>query len=96
MQGVLREQMQDVRQQQFLMLLFVIASELDQGSDRRRKIILDKRRHRAVDMGTIGGDRLERGPCDHAASRTRLTRTDALVIGIEKEIELRIKRAVAG
>ena len=39
---------------------------------------------------------VERGPRDHAASRARLTRADALVIGIEQEIELRIERAVAG
>ena len=56
-QRVLREQMQDVGQQQFLMLLLVIAAELDQPGDGRRKIILHQRRHRAVDMVAIGGDR---------------------------------------
>ena len=95
-QRVLREQMQDVGEQQFLMLLFVIAAEFDQLGDGRRKIVLHERRHRAVDMIAIGDDRLERGARDHAASRTRLTSADALVIGIEQEIELRIERAVAG
>ena len=57
MQRVLREQMQNVGQQQFLMLLFVIAAELDQIGDRGRKIVLHERRHRAVDMVAIRDDR---------------------------------------
>ena len=96
MQRVLREQMQDVGQQQFLMLLFMIAAELDQRCDCGRKIVLHKRRHRTVDMVAIRGDRLERRAGDHAASRTRLTRANALVIGIEQEIELAIERAITG
>ena len=58
-QRVLREQVQNVGEQQFLMLLFVIAAEFDQRGDRGAKIILHERRHRAVDMVTIGDDRLE-------------------------------------
>ena len=95
-QRVLREQVQNVSEQQFLMLLLVIAAEFDQLGDRGAKIILHERRHRAVDVVTIGDDRLEGRACDHASSRTRLTGADALVIGVEEEIELRIERAVAG
>src|SRR3984957_15466491 len=47
-------------------------------------------------MVTIGDDRLEGRACDHASSRTRLTGADALVVGVEEEIELRIERTVAG
>ena len=95
-QRVLREQMQNVGEQQFLMLLFVIASEFDQLGDGRRKIVLHERFHRAVHVMPVGGDRLERGARDHAASGTGLTSADAFVIGVEQEIELRIERAVAG
>ncbi len=95
-QRVLREQMQNVGQQQFLMLLFMIAAELDQRCDCGRKIVLQKRRHRAVDMVAICDDRLERRTGDHAASGTGLTRADALVIGIEQETEVAIERAVVG
>ena len=94
-QRVLREQVQDIGEQQFLMLLLVVASEFDQLGDGRPEIILHQRRHRAIDMIAIGGDRLECGACDHAASRTRLTGADALVIRVEEEIELRIERAIA-
>ena len=96
MQRVLREQVQDVGHQKFLMLLFVVATEFDQLGDRGPEIILHQRGHRAVDMVAIGDDRLERGARDHAASWARLTGADALVIGIEEEIELRIERAIAG
>ncbi len=56
MQRVLREQVQDVGQQQFLMLLFMVAAELDQRGDGGRQIVLHERRHRAVDMVAIGDD----------------------------------------
>ena len=93
-QRVLREQVQNVGKQQLLMLLLVIAAELDQLGDWGAKIILHERRHRAVDVVAIRDDRLERRARDHAPSRTRLTRADALVIGVEQEIELRIEGAV--
>ena len=53
MQRVLREQVQNIREQQFLMLLFVIAAEFDQLGDGRRKIVLHQRSHRAIDMVAI-------------------------------------------
>src|ERR1700677_5209705 len=77
------------------MLLLVIASEFDQFGDGRPEIILHQRRHRAIDMVAIPDDRLECGACDHAASRTWLAGADALVIGVEEEIELRTEAAIA-
>ena len=53
-QRVLREQVKDVGEQKLLMLLLVVAAELDQIRDGGRKIILHERRHRAVDMVAIG------------------------------------------
>ncbi len=95
-QRVLREQVQDIGQQQFLMLLFMIAAEFDQFGDGRRQVFLHERGHRAVDMIPVRSDRLERRAGDHAPSWTRLTSADALIVGVEQEIELRIERAVAG
>ena len=64
-QGAQREQVQDIGQQQFLMmLLFVIAAELDQFNG--RNIVLHERRHRAVDMVAIGMNSFERRAGEHA------------------------------
>ncbi len=95
MQRVLREQVQNIREQQFLVLLFVVAAEFDQFGDGRRKIVLHQRSHRAIDMLAIRVNRIQSGTRDHAASGARLTGADALVIGVEQEIELRIEHAIA-
>ena len=95
MQRVLGKQVEDVGEQQLLMLLFMVAAELDQRGHGGRQIVLDERGHRAVDMVAIRKDSLERRARDHAASRARLTRAYAFVIRIEQEIELTIVHAVA-
>ena len=95
-QGALREQVQDIGQQQFLVLLFVIAAEFDQFSDSGRNVVSHERRHRAVDMVAIRIDSFERRAGEHAPSWTRLTRADALIVRVEQEIELRIERAITG
>ena len=57
LQRVLRERVQDVGEQQFLMLLFVMEAEFDQRRDfglvgvRR-----DEGAHRFIDMGAVFGD----------------------------------------
>ena len=51
--------MQDVGQQQFLMLLLVMQSDLDDRRDARERGIvraLDQRRDRGIDMRAVSGD----------------------------------------
>ena len=85
--AVLREQVQDIHQDQFLMLLLVVQAEHDQrrslGPDGCRRGG-DEAFHRRVDMGAIGGNVGRRGARQHAALRPRMPVADGVVIGIEQ------------
>ena len=94
--GVLRKKMEDVGKDEFLMLLFMIKTELDQGSasllpQRAFQEIL----HRLVDMGAVGKDVAQVWPGEQAPCGTRVACTFGLVIGIEEVAVLRMKGFVA-
>ena len=56
MRLVLREGVEDVGEHQFLMLLLVMQSDLDDRGHRFEIVRgLDQRGHRRVDMGAVGG-----------------------------------------
>ena len=97
MGGILCERVQDVGNQQFLMLLFVIEADLDDGSD-VRKIVgrFDQFHHGGVDMGAIAGDLGGVGPGDEAAFGSRVPRAGRHIIGIEKICEALVESTVGG
>ncbi len=82
---VLRKCMQDIGQQQLLMLLFMVQTELDQRGDLGAAAArVQQRQHRGVDMATIGGDLVQRRTRQKPPLRARMARADGLVIGIEQ------------
>ena len=83
---VARQRMQDVGEQQFLVLLFVIQP---QGDDRLdggplAAAFLEQRDHRLVDMLAIRMHLVHRGPREQAALRARMARAERLVVRVEK------------
>ena len=98
---VLREGVQDVGDQQFLVLLFVMQADLENleyARRVRRRHGLDQPLDRLVDMGTIAGDILAVRAGDQAALRARMARAGGDVIGVEQEgktfVENRVGRVV--
>ena len=90
--------MLDIGHQQFLMLLFVIQAELDQfpdfqvipmGIQVRYQLV-----HLCINVRSIAVNLGNGRPRQQAPLRSWKRFADSLVIGIEKIIELRIKRPV--
>ena len=95
LERVLRERREDVGEEQFLVLLLVVDTELDQCQRLGRK-----RRQRArqcrIDVRTIGADLIERGAAQHPAPGPGVARAFAVVIAVEQEGVALVEQAVSG
>ena len=96
---VLREGVQDIGEQQFLVLLLVMQADLQNREDARRvrrRHLLDQPLDRRIDMGAIAGDVRAVRPGDQAALRAGVARPGGDVIGVEQERKTLIENLVAG
>ena len=80
---VLREEMLEVGEQQFLMLLFVLDAELDQHG-RRGPQVGQRGLHRGIDMRAPDANLVERRARQQAALRSRVARAFGLIIPVEQ------------
>ncbi len=97
-QGVAREDAENVGQKQFLVLLLMGDAKNDQRGDARPRGVIGAGHqliHRGVDVGAIGGDLADGGARQQAPVRSRMTRAQGLVIGIEQEAVAGIEKPVA-
>ncbi len=90
-QRVLRKQMQQIGEQQFLMLLLVVQPKLEQ---RGRGGLARQTLQRRIDMGAKGQNLFERRPGEQAALRARVAWPNGVVIRVEEIAEGRIEHAV--
>ena len=91
------EDVLDVHQQQFLVLLLVVQPELDQFAGFRPGPVgkrLEQPGHRLVDMGAIGDDLGHRRARQQAPVRTGVPVPHPFVIGVEQVSERGIERRV--
>ena len=89
-----RERMQNVGEQQFLVLLLVIETDLDDRDQRSIFRRLDQRGHGGIDVRAVFGNFGGVGPGDQPALRARLPRPHCDVIGIEEIGEPLVERLV--
>ena len=85
---VLREGVQDVGEQQFLVLLLVMQADLqdrEHAPGIGRRHLVDQPLDRRIDMGAIAGDVGGVRPRDQPALRARVARAGGDVIGVEQE-----------
>src|ERR1700723_2410636 len=68
-QWILRKQMQDIGQQQFLVLLFVVTAQFDDAEDVFRRRSLQQFGHSPIHMLAKPENVLERRPREQAAQR---------------------------
>jgi hypothetical protein len=97
-QRVDREDVLDVHQDQFLMLLFVLQAQFDEGRGlmpHRRAGLINQPQHRRADMVAIGADRIDRRARQKPAFRPWVAWPGRLVIGIEQISEGRIEHPVS-
>src|SRR5208337_3999432 len=92
-QGVLGEQVKEVREKQLLMLLLVIAPQHDE-SPRRRRQIVKRPHHRNVDMPTIRKHLVKRWTGEHPAGWPCDAVPFRFVIAVVEEGERRIEGTV--
>ena len=87
-----------IGQQQFLMLFFVVASQINEGGDFAPVVPAGRRLEKFQDhqfgVGAIGFDFVQVGPRNRSSLRTRMARPFGLVIGIEKVMEAFVVRTV--
>ncbi len=96
-QRIEREQVLDVGQQQFLVLLLVVEAEFQQRRTFRVAVItFEQSIHSLVNARAIIEHFRKRGPRQQAPLRARMHRADRLVIGIEQVLPLRMQRHVTG
>jgi len=91
---ILGEEMENVGQQQFLMLLLMLAAEFDQGRSagvERRQPIDD----RGIDMRAIGADLVQARPGQQPPARAGVARPFRFVIAVEQIAVVRIERPIA-
>ena len=95
-QRIGREQREDVRQQQLLMLLLVVDADLDQPRDLRLRLDAqgEELDQPLVHVRAIGHDPLARRSGQHAALGARLSRPLALIVGVEAVVEGVVEGAV--
>ncbi len=91
---VLREEVLEVGEQQFLMLLFVVDTKLDKRQRARRKIG-QRGLDRSIDMRAPDAHLFERRPRQQPAVRTRVTRPFGFIIAVEEEGIAFVEQAVA-
>ena len=95
-QRIQREQVLDVGQQQFLMLLLVIETERHQGMEFGIDALRQQIVHALVDAGAIGQHFGKGWPGQQSALRARMHRPDRLIIGVEEEQPVLVEEPVAG
>ena len=98
-QRVARQQVLDVGQQQFLVLLFMLQAQLQQRGQTRRRLrapVLEHLQHALVHRLAIGQHPRQRGPGQQPALGTRMPRTHLLVVGVEQHAEVGIEGRHAG
>ena len=81
MRRILRECVEDVGQQQFLVLLFMMQADFDNRENLRAGLLVrlpDQALHSRIDMGAIGPYLFRVGTGDQAALRTRMARVPSL------------------
>ena len=95
---VLREGMQNIGEQKFLVLLFVIETEFDQRCDDLECLAFelhDQPVDGRIDVRAIVGDVGRIGSCQHSAMRTGMARACRDVIRIEQERILFVEFGIA-
>ena len=98
-QGVAPQQVQDIGQHQFLVLLFVLQSQFDQtGSGLPAGFIgrCHEILHGRIDMAAVGVNVGQSGPSEQAPLRSGVAWAQRLVVGVEQIEVLRIKHGVTG
>lgn len=94
---VVGEEVLDVHEQQFLVLLLVMTAQLEQLEAALVDVVrLEGRDHGLVDPRPEVGDLGDRWPRDEPALGARLPGPDRLVIRVEQEAEHRLRRHVPG
>ncbi len=95
-QRILSEEMLDIGNQEFLMLLFVVQSEqndiellIGQASG-----LIEQRAYRLIDMSTILTNLFERWPREQPTVGSRKLLANIVVIGVEEKFETRMKNRV--
>ena len=92
-QGIAREQVLDVHQQELLVLLLVLDAQLDQRTDRRIGAgpsvadgsgAIQELGHGGVHVAPVGGHLVDARSGDQAALGPRVLGTDPLVVGVEQ------------
>src|SRR5467141_131779 len=90
--------MLEVRDDQLLVLLFMIQSQQHRSGD----LVLapgappaQQGGHVLIDMGTVAVDLAHRGPRQEPSLKPRPQRPDSVVVGIEEKAELRVERLIA-
>ncbi len=95
---ILREGVQDIGDQQFLVLLLVMQADFDNAEHMRGirgRHVVDQPLDRRVDMGAISGYVLAVRPGDQSALRPRMARTGGDVVGIEQKRKALVENLVA-
>ncbi|MDO9369233.1 MAG: hypothetical protein Q7T68_11750 [Sphingopyxis sp.] len=92
---ILREEMLQIGEQQFLMLLLVVDAEFDERLRRRRQVG-QRSLNRGVNVRTPDTDFVERRPGQQAALRPRMARTFGFVIAVEEKRVTLVVKTVAG
>src|ERR1700678_2887136 len=88
--------MQNVREEQLLVLLLVMAAQLHQLRDCRGGVLSQQLLDARVDMLTIGQDCPERRSSQQPPARPGMARADRLIIRVEQEIKMIVKDEVRG
>ena len=94
-QRVLREQVQQVGQDQLLVLLLVVQAQLDQRADVVGHAAAQQVGHRVVDVRAVRQHLGQRRPRQQAAARPLMARADGVVVRVEQEAEALVEAAVA-
>ena len=94
----MRQGMQDVGEDQLLMLLLVMETDLE-NPQRLRALVLgntgDEALNRGIDMSPVVGDRTDRRPAQQPASRPRMPRTRRHIVGIEQIAKVFVEDPIA-
>ena len=95
-QRILREQVQDVGQQQLLMLLFMLQAERhDRAQLRVAGMGAQQRLNALVNVAPVLQYLAQRGARQQAATRSRVLVADRVVVGVEQHPKGRMKRQEA-
>ena len=96
---VVEEHVLDVHEQQLLVLLLVVQAEHGQRGEVGPRVgvaAIDQLLHRGIDVGAVARDLLDGRAREQAPLRSRMTRTDGLVVRVEEVPEVGIEDVVPG